>query len=332
MRASLNTQPMPSGSLPALGCGGNSRLGTRTNGDPFNVIKACHEAGVTVFDTAESYRTETILADAIKRLGIQRDSITIATKTFPFRAGPYDMPWHEIPLKSADQIRDSVYASLRRLDTEYIDTYFLHAPMLKTYEHSMPEIVPELVRLKEAGIVRSIGVTEMFAADTNHEMLTRAIQDDWIDTIMVGFNILNQSARDAIYAEAKAASRAKPITTMNMFSVRRAMTNQDHLLTTIQSMIQSDDLDDTLINPENPFDFLDTFDGHTSEMHAPGGVTETAYRFVAHEPNVDITLFGTGNPAHARSNVEAIRMPPLAAEVREALIARFGACTTASGN
>lgn len=327
------TSDLQTGSIPALGCGGHSRLGTRTDGgDPFGVIKASHELGVTVFDTAESYRTEAILADAIKRLNIKRDTITISTKTSPVRPGPYAINWRDIPRKPAPLIRDAVEGSLRRLNTDYIDIYFLHAPLLADYDHCLNELVPELQRLKQQGLLRSIGVTEMFAHDTTHQMLTRALQDNWVDAIMVGFNILNQSARNTIYAQAKSTTRSKDILTMNMFSTRRALTNRDHLVQAIKDMVESDDLDSTVINPENPFDFLDAFDNHTSEMHAPGGVTETAYRFVAHEPNVDITLFGTGNPAHARSNINAINMPPLEVNVREAIVTRFRACSSASGN
>lgn len=321
--------PPESGSLPALGCGGPSRLGTRTpDGDPINVIKAAHELGVTIFDTAESYNTETVLAQAIKHLNINRDTITIATKTSPKRPGPYAGPYLERPCKTPAQLTAHIHASLRSLNTDYIDIYFLHAPLLQDYDHCAHHLVPELLKHKDAGILRAIGVTEMFAHDTTHQMLQRALQDDWLDAIMVGFNILNQSARHTVFPIAA----EKNITTLNMFSVRRALTNRHHLIQTIADMLNAGNLDPDLVNPDNPFDFLDAFDNHTSNMHGPGGVTETAYRFVAHEPHVNITLFGTGNPAHARDNINAINKPPLPTNVRDALIQIFGTATSVSGN
>ena len=38
---------------------------------------------------------------------------------------------------------------------------------------------------------------------------------------------------------------------------------------------------------------------------------EAAYRFVRHEPGVDVVLFGTGDAAHLRTNVESLLKPPL---------------------
>ena len=46
----------------------------------------------------------------------------------------------------------------------------------------------------------------------------------------------------------------------------------------------------------------------------PGGassLTDAAYRYVRHEPGVDVVLFGTGDQAHLRSNIESILKPPL---------------------
>ena len=46
----------------------------------------------------------------------------------------------------------------------------------------------------------------------------------------------------------------------------------------------------------------------------PGGassVIDAAYRYVRHEPGVDVVLFGTGDQTHLRSNIESILKPPL---------------------
>ena len=49
----------------------------------------------------------------------------------------------------------------------------------------------------------------------------------------------------------------------------------------------------------------------------PASVPEAAYRFVRHEPGVDVVLFGTGDAGHVRHNVDAILKPALpAADVR----------------
>ena len=53
-------------------------------------------------------------------------------------------------------------------------------------------------------------------------------------------------------------------------------------------------------------------------------MTEAAYRYVRHEPGVDIVLFGTGDAEHLRENIAAINKPPLPEADRAKLNALFG--------
>jgi aryl-alcohol dehydrogenase-like predicted oxidoreductase len=53
-------------------------------------------------------------------------------------------------------------------------------------------------------------------------------------------------------------------------------------------------------------------------------ITEAAYRFVRHEPGVDVVLFGTGNPQHLRENIAALLAPPLPPADRQTLTKLFG--------
>jgi hypothetical protein len=56
-------------------------------------------------------------------------------------------------------------------------------------------------------------------------------------------------------------------------------------------------------------------------------VIEAAYRFVRHEPGVDIVLFGTGDVEHLRRNIESLLKPPLPEADRAKLAALFGHLT-----
>ena len=53
-------------------------------------------------------------------------------------------------------------------------------------------------------------------------------------------------------------------------------------------------------------------------------MTEAAYRFVRHEPGVDVVLFGTGDAEHLRANVASLLKPPLPEADRAKLAALFG--------
>jgi len=60
---------------------------------------------------------------------------------------------------------------------------------------------------------------------------------------------------------------------------------------------------------------------------ADGGATnvvEAAYRFVRHEPGVDVVLFGTGDPDHLRTNIASLLAPPLPLSDRQTLTKLFG--------
>jgi L-galactose dehydrogenase len=61
-------------------------------------------------------------------------------------------------------------------------------------------------------------------------------------------------------------------------------------------------------------------------VHEAGAANliEAAYRFVRHEPGVDITLFGTGDSEHLRRNVASLLKPPLPQADRDQLAKLFG--------
>ncbi|MGD6748698.1 aldo/keto reductase [Streptomyces sp. BH105] len=109
------------------------------------------EHGVTLFDTADVYSdgaSEEVLGAALKG---RRDRALISTKAaLPTGEGPYDAG------VSRSRLIASVDAALRRLDTEHIDLFQLHA-----YDASTPveEVLATLDDLVRAGKVRYTGVS-----------------------------------------------------------------------------------------------------------------------------------------------------------------------------
>ena len=85
------------------------------------LIDICFEAGVNLFDTADIYsygQSEEVLGKALEG---KRDKALISTKaTFRFGDGPNDVG------SSRYHLRRSLEASLRRLNTDYVDIYHLH--------------------------------------------------------------------------------------------------------------------------------------------------------------------------------------------------------------
>jgi aryl-alcohol dehydrogenase-like predicted oxidoreductase len=286
-----------------LGGGGHSRLGQstgRNDSDSVAIVRRALDCGINFIDTAEGYGTEEIVGQGIR--GRDRSRIVLSTK----KSLPREKP------VSAAELRDGLEQSLRRLGTDYLDIYHLHGLKREQYDHAITVLVPEMMKFKQQGKIRAVGVTEAFNSDRGHEMLGPAMADDCWDVIMVGFNILNQSARQRVLETA----RRKNIGVLCMFAVRTALSQPQRLREIVGELIDSGKLDPAKVDRDNPLGFL-TRDG------VAGSVVEAAYRFCRDEPGIHVVLSGTGELAHLDQNIQAIKQPPLPPHVRESLVNIF---------
>jgi aryl-alcohol dehydrogenase-like predicted oxidoreductase len=110
---------------------------------------------------------------------------------------------------------------------------------------------------------------------------------------------------------------AHRVGTLLMFAVRNIFSKPERLATALRELTASGQLPRWLADAPNPLDFL---------IHEGGArtITEAAYRFVRHEPGVDVVLFGTGEPEHLRENIAAILAPPLPLADWQTLTKLFG--------
>lgn len=300
-------------SIMGLGCGGHSRLGMRTGNteaESLAVIRQALDAGINFLDTAEAYGTEELVGKAIQN--VSRDSLIISTKK---------SSWDDEPL-TEKSMRASLEASLRRLGTDYVDIYHWHGVPIEQYESLASDIVaPTLHALRDEGKIRFLGITEAFGPDPGHVTLQRALQDDYWDVMMVGFNILNQSARQRVFPE----TIRQNIGVLVMFAIRNALSRPERLREVIQELIDRGQLDPADIDGAAPLDFLLREGGAIS-------VPDAAYRFGRDEPGTHVVLSGTGNADHVRANAESLARPPLPAEVVERLKHIFRNVDAVAGN
>ena len=122
------------------------------------ILKDSFDKGVNFVDTADVYtngESEKTLAKAISNVGIARKDIVIATKVFG-RTGP----GRNDVGASRGHIMDGVEQSLKRLQTDYIDLYQIHAADSVT---PVEETVRALNTLVEHGKVRYIGCSNWYA-------------------------------------------------------------------------------------------------------------------------------------------------------------------------
>ena len=120
-------------------------------------IDAALEVGVNLFDHADIYggagAAEALFGKVLGEAPRLRDSILVATKGGIVPGVPYD--------SSAAHLRDAFEASLRRLRVDTIDLYQIHRPDLQAHPQ---EIADVLVRLRDAGKLREVGVSNYTAA------------------------------------------------------------------------------------------------------------------------------------------------------------------------
>ena len=281
-------------SVMGIGAGGPSRLGQRdsmrTEAESVELVLRGLDAGVNFIDTAEAYRTEAIVGAAVAQR--DRGKIVISTKK--------QLRGERI---TSDELRAGLHDSLRRLRSEYIDVYHLHGLRPEQYDYYLGEIVPVMQALRDEGKIRFIGVTEHWSGDLEHKMLARALGDGVWDVIMVGFNLLNQKARESVLR----AAIANDIGVLIMFAIRRALSRPAKLKATIQELIASGEVDPQDIDRANPLRFL-------VDSGAAPSIADAAYRFCRDEPGAHVILSGTGNPQHLDANLATFERPPLPAD------------------
>jgi myo-inositol catabolism protein IolS len=136
-------------------------------------IRAAVESGITTIDTAEIYgegHSEQIVAAAVSDL---RDQLVYVTKVFPTHL-------------QHDQVISACENSLKNLQTDYIDLYFIHWPAGAFNSKVVPieETMAALAKLKEQGKIRAIGVSNFSQAQ-----LAEAAQYGRIDGLQIPYSL-----------------------------------------------------------------------------------------------------------------------------------------------
>ncbi len=292
-------------SVAGLGCGGFSRLGQGHGcsvAHSIDVVRAALDAGVNFIDTAEHYGTEDIVGRALRPS--ERDRVVISTKTLVVESGQR---------RSPEQVVASLHASLKHLRTERVEVFHLHAVAPKHVDYAIEVIAPALLKERDAGRIRHLGITETAPNDHEHRTLPKAIDSGLFDVVMVAFHLLHQNARDSVFP----LTRASGVATLAMFAVRLIFSQPDRLQATLVELVQRGELSASLAEGDSPLAFL-------TEQPGPLGLIDAAYRYARHEPGVDVVLFGTGNIDHLHTNIQSILADPLPTTSLALVRERFG--------
>lgn len=152
------------------------------------IITAAIDAGLNFIDTAHMYGnglSEEIIGQTLKENKLRND-IILATKGAN-KIVNEQMVFDNHPAFLTEKVEDS----LRRLQTDFIDLYYIHFPDEDTPKY---EAVGALQRLKEAGKIRAIGVSNF-----SLEQLKEANQDGYVDVVQDEFNLINREAEQKFF-------------------------------------------------------------------------------------------------------------------------------------
>ena len=152
-------------------------------------LKAALDAGVTLYDTCDSYgngRSEILVGEMLKDV---RKDVVIVTKggtnwRIPERSKNFS---HDYLMMCLDE-------SLERLQTDYVDVYLLHVPSAQMQDDE--KVFDTMKEMKQSGKARFVGLAMWQAADTLHAL--EKDTDGTIEALEVPFNILNKSNPEVV--------------------------------------------------------------------------------------------------------------------------------------
>jgi len=150
-----------------------------------DLVRAAIDNGINLLDTAYIYgpeRSEELVGEVIKERG-SRDDIVLATK------GAHEFKGEEVVYNNSPSfLKQSVENSLKRLQTDYIDLFYIHFPDEHT---NKAEAVGALKELKDQGKIKSIGVSNF-----DLEQLKEANKDGYVDVLQSHYNLFHRDAEE----------------------------------------------------------------------------------------------------------------------------------------
>jgi myo-inositol catabolism protein IolS len=153
------------------------------------LIHTALDQGIDFIDTAYLYgmgRSEELIGEVLKERG-GRDRLVISTKASSnpkFVNGTIEVD------NSRPSLRQAVEDSLRRLQTDYLDVYFLHFPDTIT---PLAEVAGTLAEMKQEGKIKAIGVSNV-----NFEQLKQFNEDHHLDILQTQYSLLVRDAEAEI--------------------------------------------------------------------------------------------------------------------------------------
>ena len=272
------------------------------------LVARAAEAGVTFFDTADTYSggvTEEFTGRLLGKIFTRRDDYVLATKVyFPMGPGPNDRGL------SRKHVLSAIDASLRRLGTDYVDLYQIHR---WDYETPVEETMDALNDVVRAGKARYIGASAMFAWQFAKAQHT-AERNGWTRFVSMQnhYNLIyREEEREMIPQCIDQGVAVLPYSPLARGMLTGNRTREGERRTTRAG---SDPLSDTQYNTAADFDVVDRLTEVAAERGVPPA--RLALAWLLHRPGVTAPIVGATKPGHIEDAVAAEQMTVSAEEMR----------------
>ncbi|MEH2213292.1 aldo/keto reductase [Nostoc sp.] len=260
-------------------------------------IKLALELGINFFDTADVYSlgaSEEILGRALKDFA-KRDQVVIATKVYnKIGDGPNDRGL------SRKHIFDGIDASLRRLQTDYVDLYQIHR---WDYETPIEETLEALHDVVKSGKVRYLGISSVYAWQFAKALYT-ADKHGWSRFISIQnhYNLVyREEEREIIPLSLDQGIGIIPWSPLARGFLAGNRSKEDYGQTV---RAKTDEFAHNLYYQNSDFQIVD----RVVELAQKRGVkpAQIALAWLLHQPGVTAPIVGASKIEHLKEAVEAL--------------------------
>ncbi len=271
--------------------------------ESLRIMDLALERGVNHFDTANVYNqgeSERLVGKAIKG---RRDKVVLATKVFgPMGDNPLDQGL------GRRHILSEVEHSLKRLDTDHIDIYYLHAP---DYNTPLEETLMTMDMLIRAGKIRYYGVSK-FAAWQVADIL-RLCGQMGLAKPVIGQYVYNLLTR-GIEGELLPFLKAHPMGLSIYNPIAAGLLSGKHTggLPEAQTRFSFSQMYHDRYWTDENFAAVDKLKAISREYGM--NLLQLALRWLASNPQVSTIICGVSKLEQLEQNVQALEEPALSAE------------------
>lgn len=295
-------------------------LGTMTFGgqvsekDSIRMIDAALDQGINFVDTADIYYNGASEVATGKALVGRRENVILATKVY----NPMSADVNDRGLNRRHLIQ-GLEQSLRRLQTDYVDIYYLHQP---DYQTPIEETLETMDTLVKSGKVRYVGVSN-YAAWQISDLLAAAREFHWIMPSVTQnvYNLLTRGIEGELVPMAMHHNLGVIVYNPLMSGMLTGKHQKGHAVAGSR-LAENAVYRKRYWSDENMDASLELADIAAAIGIKPA---ELALRWCANQPGINSVLIGVSKQEHLESNLEAVLAPPLPEDV-------LSACDTVWGH